>query len=158
MRRLLNLPVWQAVALVGAAIFAIYAFVTLAFEGRPNSQGVLGDLAGIAAYVILAAALVLYFNAWRRRQGPAARLVTRYLTQNTVVVDWLGQPVKVTIPERIAPGKSADAVQMRVTANVEGPLGRGEAHLTLARVSGTWEVLQAELARDGDVVSLSAGK
>jgi hypothetical protein len=47
---------------------------------------------------------------------------------------------------------------MPVIAGVEGPLGRGEAHLTLARVSGTWEVLQAELVRNGDVVSLSAGK
>ncbi len=158
MKRLLHMPVWQAVALVGAVVFAIYAFVALAFVGRPNSQGVLDDLAGIAAYVILAAALALYFNAWRRRQGPAARLVTQYLTQNTVVGDWLGQPIKVTIPERLPGGNSSDAVQMPVTANVEGPLGRGEAHLTLARVSGTWEVLQAELARDGDVVSLSAGK
>jgi len=55
-------------------------------------------------------------------------------------------------------GKSADAVQTPVTANLEGPLGRGEAHLTLARVSGAWEVLQAELIRDGDVVTLPAGK
>lgn len=152
------MPAWQAAALVGAVIFAVYAFVALAVEGRPDSERVLSQVAGISAYVFLAAALALYFNAWRRRPGPADRLVSRYLIENTVVADWLGQPVKVLIPERIADGKSSDAVQMPVIAGVEGPLGRGEAHLTLARVSGTWEVLQAELVRNGDVVSLSAGK
>jgi len=45
---------------------------------------------------------------------------------------------------------------MPVIARVTGPLGSGNAHLTLARVSGAWEVLHAELDRSGNVVSLSA--
>ncbi len=158
MKRLLKMPAWQAAALAGAVIFAIYAVITLALQGRAHSQALLSNVAGIAAYLFLAIAIALYFNAWRRRPGPAERLVSRYLAESTVVADRMGQPVKVTIAQRIADGKSADAVQTPVTANLEGPLGRGEAHLTLARVSGAWEVLQAELIRDGDVVTLPAGK
>ncbi len=47
---------------------------------------------------------------------------------------------------------------MPVTAIVRGPLGESAAHLTLARVSGAWEVLHAELDRDGGTVPLVTGK
>ena len=108
------------------------------------------------AWAVLAVALVVYLNAWRRRPNAAERLVERYLSENRVVADWLGQPVKIQLPERIGKGAANDAIQMPVTAQVTGPLGGGEAHLTLARVSGAWEVLHAELDRSGKVVSLSS--
>jgi hypothetical protein len=158
MKRLFSLPPWQSVGIVGAAIFAIYAFIALAFEGKPNSQSTLANIAGVAAWILLGVAVIVYVHAWRTRPTAPERAVRRFLTDNTVLADRLGQPVKVAIPERIGEGTGADGVQRPVIAQVEGPLGFGEAHLTLARVSGTWEVLQADLLRDGNVVSLSAGE
>jgi hypothetical protein len=156
MKRILNLPPWQSVGLFAAIVFGIYLVIAVTFQARGGSQSSLSGVAGIAAWAVLAVAFVAYLNAWRRRPNAAERLVTRYLTENRVVVDWLGRPVKVELPARIGRGASNDAIQMPVTARASGPLGSGEAHLTLARVSGAWEVLHAELDRNGRVVSLSA--
>jgi hypothetical protein len=156
MKRILNLPPWQSVGLFAAIVFGIYLVIAVTFQARGGSQSSLSGVAGIAAWAVLGVAFVAYLNAWRRRPNAAERLVTRYLTENRVVVDWLGRPVKVELPERIGRGASNDAIQMPVTARASGPLGSGEAHLTLARVSGAWEVLHAELDRNGRVVSLSA--
>ena len=156
MKRFLNLPPWQSVGLFAAIVFGIYLVVAITVQARGGSQGSLAGVAGIAAWAVLAVALVAYVNAWRRRPNAAERLVLRYLSENRVVADWLGQPVKVELPERIGRGAANDAIQMPVIARVSGPLGSGEAHLTLARVSGAWEVLHAELDRSGEVVSLSA--
>lgn len=158
MKRILNLPPWQSVGIFAAVVFGIYLVIAVAFQARGGSQGSLSGVAGIAAWAVLIVALVVYLNAWRRRPNAAERLVTRYLTENRVVVDWLGRPVKVELSERIGTGASRDAIQMPVTARASGPLGSGDAHLTLARVSGSWEVLHAELDRNGRVVSLSAEK
>jgi hypothetical protein len=155
MKRFLNLPPWQSVGLFAAVVFAIYLVIAVTYQARGESQNSLAGVAGIAAWAVLVVALIVYLNAWRRRPNAAERLVTRYLSENRVVADWLGQPVKVELPQRIGRGATNDAIQMPVTARVSGPLGDGEAHLTLARVSGTWEVLHAELDRSGRVVPLS---
>ncbi len=155
MKRFLNLPPWQSVGLFAAVVFGVYLVLAVTFQARGESQSSLAGVAGIFAWAVLAVALVVYLNAWRRRPNAAERLVVRYLTENRVVADWLGQPVKVELPERIGRGASNDAVQTPVTARVSGPLGDGEAHLTLARVSGAWEVLHAELDRRGRVVPLT---
>jgi hypothetical protein len=155
MKRFLNLPPWQSVGLFAAVVFGIYLIIAVAFQARGDSQNSLAGVAGIAAWAVLIVALIVYLNAWRRRPNAAERLVVRFLTDNRVVADWLGQPIKVQLPERIGKGASNDAIQMPVTARVSGPLGDGDAHLTLARVSGAWEVLHAELDRSGRVVPLS---
>jgi len=156
MKRFLNLPPWQSVGIFAAVVFGIYLVIAVTVQARGGSQSSLAGVAGAAAWVVLVVALVAYVNAWRRRPNAAERLVVRYLTENRVVADWLGQPVHVELPERIGKGASNDAIQMPAIARVTGPVGSGEAHLTLARVSGAWEVLHAELDRSGRVVSLSA--
>jgi len=156
MKRFLNLPPWQSVGIFAGVVFGIYLVLAITVQARGGSQSSLASVAGIAAWAVLAVALVAYLNAWRRRPNAAERLVERYLSENRVVADWLGQPVKIQLPERIGKGAANDAIQMPVTAQVTGPLGVGEAHLTLARVSGAWEVLHAELDRSGKVVSLSS--
>ena len=156
MKRFLSLPPWQSVGIFAAAVFGVYLVVAVTVQARGGSQSSLAGVAGVAAWAVLIVALVAYVNAWRRRPNAAERLVVRYLSENRVVADWLGQPVKVELPERIGKGASNDAIQMPVTAQVAGPIGSGEAHLTLARVSGAWEVLHAELDRGGTVISLSA--
>jgi hypothetical protein len=156
MKRFLNLPPWQSVGIAAAIVFGAYLVVAITVQARGGSQNSLAGFAGAAAWVVLAVALVAYLNAWRRRPNAAERLVVRFVSENRVVADWLGQPVKVELPERIGKGASNDAIQMPVIARVTGPLGSGDAHLTLARVSGAWEVLHAELDRSGKVVSLSA--
>jgi len=158
MKRFLNLPPWQSVGIFAALVFGIYLVIAVIYQARGESQSSLAGVAGIAAWAVLIVALAAYLNAWRRRPNAAERLVARYLTENRVVADWLGQPVKVELPERIGKGASNDAIQMPVIARASGPLGGGDVHLTLARVSGAWEVLHAELDRDGKVVSLSAEK
>jgi hypothetical protein len=157
MKRFLNLPPWQSVGLIAAVAMAVYLVVAVTVDIRGGSQNSLSVFAVVLAYVILAAALVLYLAAWRRRPNAAERLVDAFLRRNKVVADWIGSPVDVSLAERIGRG-GADGVQMPVTADLRGPLGTGTAHLTLARVSGTWEVLQAELDCDGARHPLSTGR
>lgn len=152
------MPPWQSVGIVAAVIFAAYALIALAYEGRPNSGAALDNIAGVAAWLLLVAAIILYGHGWRNRPGPAERLVTQYLSQSTTISDRLGAPVKVRVPDRIKAAAETDGVQTPVTAIVEGPLGKAQAHLTLARVSGTWEILRAEMVRNGDVIALPSGK
>lgn len=158
MKRFLRLPPWQSVGIVAAAAFAIYLVVSVTVDARGGSQTSLSGFAGVVAWIVLIAAVVLYANAWRYRPNAAERLVTAFLSHNRVVSDWLGMPVKVELGDRIATGGAADGIQMPVIAIVRGPLGEGTCHLTLVRVSGTWEVLHAELDRDGRTVPLAIGK
>ena len=123
MKRFLNLPPWQSVGLFAAIVFGIYLVVAITVQARGGSQSSLAGVAGVAAWAVLAVALVAYLNAWRRRPNAAERLVVRYLTENRVVADWLGQPVNVELAERIGRGAANDAIQMPVTARVRGPLG-----------------------------------
>jgi hypothetical protein len=158
MRRFTKLPPWQSVGLVAAIGFGVYLIVAVTVQARGGNQNSLSGFAGVIAWIVLIAAVVLYLNAWRRRPNAPERMVTAFLEGNRIVADTLGLPVRVTLPERIAKGTAANGVQMPVTAVVRGPLGESTAHLTLARVSGAWEVLHAELDRDGNSVPLATGK
>lgn len=158
MRRFAKLPPWQSVGLVAAIGFAVYLVVAVTVQARGGNQNSLSGFAGVIAWIVLIAAVVLYLNAWRRRPNAAERMVMAFLEANRVVTDTLGVPVRVTLPERIGKGQVANGVQMPVTAIVRGPLGESTAHLTLARVSGAWEVLQAAFDRDGNTVPLATGK
>lgn len=158
MKRFLRLPPWQSVGIVAAVAFAVYLVVSVTVQAKGGNQNSLSGFAGVIAWIVLIAAVGLYLNAWRYRPNAAERLVTAFLSQNRVISDWLGMPVKVELPERIAKNGAADGIQMPVTALVRGPLGDGTCHLTLARVSGNWEVLHAELDRDGRSVPLATGK
>jgi len=158
MRRFAKLPPWQSVGLIAAVGFGIYLIVAVTVQARGGNQNSLSGFAGVIAWVVLVAAAVLYLNAWRRRPNAPERMVTAFLEGNRIVTDTLGVPVRVTLPERIGKGQVADGVQMPVIAAVHGPLGESTAHLTLARVSGAWEVLHAELDRDGKMVPLATRK
>ncbi len=157
MRRFAKLPPWQSVGLIAAIGFAVYLVVAITVQARGGNQNSLSGFAGVIAWIVLVAAVVLYLNAWRRRPNAPERMVSRFLEGNRIVTDTLGVPVHVTLPARIGKGQLADGVQMPVTAAVRGPLGESTAHLTLARVSGAWEVLHAEFDRDGNTVSLATG-
>jgi hypothetical protein len=157
-KRFAKLPPWQSVGLVAAVVFAAYLVVAVIVQARGGSQNSLSDVAGAGAYIVLFAALILYGNAWRRRPNAPERLVVDYLQRNPTVADRLGRPVKVDLAERIGRAAVTDGVQMPVIAVVRGPLGSADAHLTLARVSGRWEILHAELDRDGAKIPLATGR
>jgi hypothetical protein len=157
-KRLAKLPPWQSVGLIAAIVFAVYLAIAITVQARGGSQNSMSGIAGAGAYIVLFAALILYGNAWRRRPNAPERLVIGYLQRNRTVTDRLGQPVTVDVAERIGRAAVTDGVQMPVIANIRGPLGTAEAHLTLARVSGSWEILHAELDRDGATIPLATGQ
>jgi len=157
MKRFAKLPPWQSVGLIAAIVFAVYLVLAVVVQARGGNQNSLAGAAGVGAYIVLIAALILYGLAWRRRPNAPERLVLEYLQRNQTVADRLGQPVKVDLAERIGRAAVTDGVQLPVTAHVRGPLGPGDAHLTLARMSGRWEILHAELDRDGAKIPLATG-
>ncbi len=158
MRKLLAMSPGRSSALVGAVIFAIYAGISLALEGRPHGQTQLAQIAGISAYIFLACAIALYFNAWRRRPSAADRVVVRFLETHFVVAERMGEPCVATVPNKIGTPAGGDGAQMPVTAQVRGPLGEAQAELTLGRVSGVWQVVAGELVRDDGRITLPIAK
>jgi hypothetical protein len=158
MRKLFAMSPGRATALVAAVIFAIYAFIALALEGRPHGQTQLAQIAGISAYIFLACAIALYVNAWRRRPSAADRTVVRFLEMHPVVAQRMGAPCVATLSERVGHPAGPDGALTPVIAQVRGPLGDARAELTLSKVGTMWQVVAAELVRDDGRVTLPIAK
>lgn len=147
-------PVGRLLMLGGAVVFG--AFFVVAFCVRQldmGSEHTLSVVGGVLAWVFLAYAAVVGTVAWRRRSGAAERAVCVYLERHPGVMSWLGTPVRVQVPG--GADSSATASQQNVTAVVTGPLGQAQAHVVLARLGRSWEVLQGELEMDGSRVRLT---
>lgn len=146
-------PVGRLLMIGGGVMFA--AFFVVAFCVRQldmGSEHLLSVLGGVLAWVFIAYAAVIGTVAWRRRAGAAERAVRSYLAVHPGVMSWLGTPVHVDMPDG-APANPPG--QQNVVVAVTGPLGEAHAHLVLARLGRSWEVLQGDLEMDGRRVRLT---
>jgi hypothetical protein len=156
MRRLLALPPGRAVVLAAAVMFAAFFVVAFVFRRLGVDQDTLSIVAGVFAYAYLGLAAVIGVRAWRARPSGGARAVRRYLTMQPAVEDWVGSPVEVEVP--VLRDDAGHPGQANVTVAVSGPRGTATADLVLARLGREWEVLQAELVRDGERMRLTTAR
>lgn len=146
----------RTLMLTAAWIFGAFLIVAAAFRSTGSSQETLGVVAGVFAYVFLAAAAAILFRGWRRRGQDAARAAIRFVEGHPAVVAAVGGPVQVGSPEGEVPSGTA-AAQANLVVPVSGPADSGQVDLVMARIARDWEVLSATLVVDGDRVRLAEG-
>jgi hypothetical protein len=142
--------------ITAACIFAVFLVIAFTFRRLDASQETLGVIAGISAYVFLAAAAFILWRGWRRGGRDAAATARRYAEGHPAVVDALGEPVEADAPEGEIPSGSG-AAQANLTVPVRGPEGEGRVDLVMARIARNWEVLSATLVVEGGRVRLAEG-
>lgn len=142
--------------LIAAWIFGVFLIVAFAFRRLDESQETLGVIAGIAAYVFLAAAVFILWRGWRTGSQDAGATARRFVADHPAVAAAVGEPVEVGAPEGEVPTGSG-AAQANLAVPVSGPEDEGRVDLVMARISRHWEVLSATLLVDGDRVRLAEG-
>jgi hypothetical protein len=150
-------PGTQRLLMITAAwIFGVFLVIAFTFRRLDASQETLGVIAGISAYVFLAAAVLILWRGWLRGSRDAGATARRYAQGHPAVVDALGEPVEADPPEGEIPSGSG-AAQANLTVPVRGPEGEGRVDLVMARIARHWEVLSATLVVDGGQVRLAEG-
>lgn len=142
--------------LAAAWIFGIFLVIAFTFRRLDASQETLGVIAGISAYVFLAAAVFILWRGWQKGSRDAAATAVRFVARQPAVVEAVGEPVEVGDPEGEIPSGSG-AAQANLTIPVYGPEDEGRVDLVMARIARHWEVLSATLVVDGDRVRLAEG-
>lgn len=151
-------PGTQRLLMITAAwIFGVFLIVAFTFRRLDASQETLGVIAGVSAYVFLAAAVFILWRGWRRGSRDAGATARRFAEGHPAVVEALGEPVEADPPEGEVPSGSG-AAQANLGVPVRGPEGDGRVDLVMARISRHWEVLSATLVVDGDRVRLADGR
>ena len=146
----------RTLMLTAAWIFGAFLIVAAVFRSTDGSQKTLSVVAGLFAYVFLAAAAVILVRGWLRRGQDAGRAASRFVAVHPAVMAAVGRPVQVGAPEGEVPsGKGA--AQANLVVPVSGPADSGQVDLVMARISRDWEVLSATLVVDGDRVRLAEG-
>ena len=110
--------------ITAAWIFGIFLVVAFTFRRLDASQETLGVIAGISAYVFLAAAAFILWRGWRRGSRDAGATARRFAEGHPAVVEALGEPVEADPPEGEVPSGSG-AAQANLTVPVRGPEGDG---------------------------------
>ena len=142
--------------LTAAWIFGIFLVVAFVFRRLDESQETLGVVAGIAAYIFLAAAAFILWRGWRHGSQDAGATAKRFVAGHPGVASAVGEPVDVGEPEGEVPSGSG-AAQANLAVPVSGPEDEGRVDLVMARIARHWEVLSATLLVDGDRVRLAEG-
>lgn len=142
--------------LTAAWLFGIFLVIAFVFRRLDASQETLGVIAGIAAYVFLAAAAFILWRGWRKGSQDAAAAAKRFVAGHPGVAAAVGEPVEVGEPEGEVPSGSG-AAQANLVVPVYGPQDEGRVDLVMARIARHWEVLSATLVVDGDRVRLAEG-
>lgn len=150
-------PGTQRTLLITAAwIFGLFLVVAFTFRRVGGSQDALGVVAGVGAYVFLAAAALILWRGWRRGTRDAGATAQRFAIGHPAVVEALGEPVEVGDPEGEIP-RGSGAAQANLAIPVRGTEESGTVDLVMARIGRHWEVLSATLEVDGDRVPLADG-
>ena len=142
--------------LTAAWIFGIFLVVAFVFRRLDESQETLGVIAGIAAYLFLAAAVFILWRGWRAGGQDAGATAKRFVAGHPGVASAVGEPVEVGEPAGEVPSGSG-AGQANLVVPVSGPEDEGRVDLVMARIARHWEVLSATLLVDGDRVRLAEG-
>ena len=147
---------YRILMLTAAWIFGIFLVIAFVFRRLDASQETLGVVAGVAAYVFLAATVFILWRGWRRGSRDARATATRFVVRHPGVIAAVGEPVEVGEPEGEIPTGSG-AAQANLAMPVYGPDDEGRVDLVMARIARHWEVLSATLVVDGDRVRLAEG-
>ena len=142
--------------LTAAWLFGIFLVIAFVFRRLDASQETLGAIAGIAAYVFLAAAIFILWRGWRLGNQDAGAAARRFVSGHPGVAAAVGDPVEVGEPEGEVPSGSG-AAQANLVVPVSGMQDEGRVDLVMARIGRHWEVLSATLLVDGDRVRLAEG-
>lgn len=142
--------------LTAAWLFGVFLVVAFVFRRVDASQETLSVIAGVTAYVFLAAAAVILYRGWRRHDRDAGLAATRFVEGHPAVPLAVGRPVEIGAPRGEIPTGKGPA-QANLEVPVSGPVDEGQVDLVMARLSRKWEVLSATLVVDGDRVSLAEG-
>lgn len=146
----------RTLMLTAAWIFGVFLIVAAVFRAKDGSQHTLSIVAGVFAYLFLAAAAVILFRGWRRRGQDASGAAVRFVEGHPAVLTAVGMPVEVGSPEGEVP-TGTGAAQANLVVPVSGPADSGHVNLVMARIARDWEVLSATLVVDGDQVRLAEG-
>ncbi len=147
---------YRTLMITAAWLFGIFLVVAFVFRRVDGSQETLSVIAGVTAWVFLAAAAVIILRAWMTRGGDAPGVAARYVGDHPAVARAVGTPVQVGAPEHDG-GPADGAAQLNLMVPVSGPADSGHVDVVMARLAREWEVLSATLVVDGDRVPLAGG-
>lgn len=148
-------PGTQRRLLVLAAIaFGAFGIVAFVVRRLGASEATVSILAGAMAYGLLIAAVVVLVRGYRRRGVASPEVLSAWLREHPGIVSALGSPIVVgrVSGDALGPGHG----QANVSVPLTGPVGRGVAHLSLARLGREWEVLGGVLEVRGERMTLSS--
>lgn len=146
----------RAIMLTAAVIFGAFGITAFVFRRMDVSQGTLSIVGGGAAYLFLAAVVVILLRAWRVRGTDPAEEAVAFVRRHPLVVATVGVPPSVGEPEGEIPA-GAGASQANLDVIVSGPDGLARVDLAMARMGRRWEVVSATLVSEGESVSLLEG-
>lgn len=146
----------RTILLVGGVVLGVFFLVAFTFRRAGVSQETLSIVGGVLAYVFLMAVVVILVIGWRRRGGDAAGAARRFVSRHPAVLESVGRPLEVGVPQGTVPA-GRGAAQANLMVPVSGPGGMGMVDLVMARMARQWEVLSATLMVHGDEVRLADG-
>jgi hypothetical protein len=157
-RRLSMSPsIQRSILLTAAVIFGTFGIIAFVFGRTGVSQETLSIVAGIAAYLFLAAVVVILLRAWRVKGTDAAEEAVAFVRRHPLVVAAVGVPPNIGEPQGEVPSGSG-AAQANLDVVVSGPDGLAQVDLVMARMGRRWEVVSASLVSEGERVSLREGR
>ena len=146
----------RAIMLTAAAIFGAFGVTAFIFRRMDVSQETLSIVGGVAAYLFLAAVVVIMLRAWRVRGTDPREEAVAFVRRHPLVVAAVGVPPSVGEPEGDIP-EGDGAAQANLDVVVSGPDGLARVDLVMARMGRRWEVVSATLVSEGESVSLREG-
>lgn len=146
----------RAILLTAAVIFGAFGITAFVFRRMDVSQETLSIVGGVAAYVFLAAVVVIMLRAWRVRGTDPAEEAVAFVRRHPLVIAAVGVPPSVGEPVGEIPA-DARASQANLDVVVSGPDGLARVDLVMARIGRRWEVVSATLVSEGESVSLREG-
>ncbi|MEQ8834557.1 MAG: cytochrome c oxidase assembly factor Coa1 family protein [Miltoncostaeaceae bacterium] len=146
----------RQIMLTAAVIFGAFGITALVFNQTGVSRQTLSLVGGAAAYLFLAAVVVIMLRAWRVKGRDPVDEAIAFVRRHPRVAATVGHPANVGHPEGEIPGGSGDA-QANLDVVVSGPDGLARVDLVMVRMGRRWEVLSATLTSEGECVSLREG-
>lgn len=146
----------RQIMLTAAVIFGAFGILALVFNRTGVSTQTLSLVGGGAAYLFLAAVVVILLRAWTVKGRDPVEEALAFVRRHPRVGEAVGYPAHVGQPEGEIPGGSGDA-QANLDVVVSGPEGLARVDLVMVRMGRRWEVLSATLTSEGERVSLREG-
>lgn len=154
---MMGLSIQRSILLTAAVLFGAFGVAALVMRQSGVSQETFSIVAGVTAYLFLAAVVFILLRAWRVRGTDAAEEAVAFVRRHPLVIAAVGVPPTVGEPEGEVPSGSGSA-QANLDVIVSGPDGLAQVDLVMARIGRRWEVVSATLVSEGERVSLLEGR